>query len=92
MADVLTPILNKEAIICPEFMAKIRSQKNWFGSFCFLKASDTGRTMPGFLANRTSFSPNTKRSSLLMDAFGINMKGVNISSGPKITKSFGKTR
>ena len=31
-------------------MAKIRSQRNWFGSFCFLKASDTGRTMPGFLA------------------------------------------
>lgn len=51
----------EEVKICPVSGTKIPSPRNLSESISFPKVFAIGKTMPGFLGNRTSFFPNIKR-------------------------------
>lgn len=55
-------------------------------------AFDIERMSVRFLENLTLYFPSIEPVFLSMDASGINMKGVSILSGQRITKNFGEKR
>ena len=73
-------------------MVRIPNRNNWYESICFQKDFDIVRMINDYQENQILFYRNTKPVSLLMDASGMGMKGVDISDGRRIMLISGKPK
>jgi hypothetical protein len=64
--------------ICLRSKAVIQSLKCWCADFCMHRAFVINCTIKPYPANQTSYSPNTKPSSLYTVVFGMGIKIANI--------------